>query len=206
VISGLRIALSLLSLWASLAGGAGAQQADRIQIVADPEVLADFALTDQDGRPFKFRSLRGKNTLVFFGFSHCASICPATMLKLKLLTENLHKDESPEPAVVFISVDGDRDTPEVMKEYVGKFSGKFIGLTGDPKTVRTIAVQFKSVFFKGLPSDNSGNYQVEHTSQVYLVDARGRLRARFFDAPVEAMADATRSLGDSTSLKTITSN
>ena len=88
-----------------------------------------------------------------------------------------------------ISVDGERDTPEVMKKYLAGYSDSFIGLTGDPKAVRKIAADFKAVFFKGLPYDNAGNYQVEHTSLIYLVDSQGRLRATFLDAPVESMVD-----------------
>ncbi len=191
----LLIAIGFSPLMASLASGADVGQGDRVQTVAAPQVLDDFALTDQDGRPFKFSSLHGKDTLVFFGFTSCPNVCPAAMFKLKLLTETLQKEGASVPEVVLVSIDGDRDTPAVMKEYIGKFSDKFVGLTGDPKAVRKIAADFKAVFFKGLPSDNAGNYLVEHTSQIYLVDAKGRLRATFFDAPVEAMAQATRSIG-----------
>jgi protein SCO1/2 len=165
-----------------------------IQMAPEGEPLGDFTLTDQDGKPFAFSSLRGKDTLVFFGFTHCPSICPAEMLKLKLLTESLRREGAEVPAVVFVSVDGDRDTPGRMKAFLGQFSGEFVGLTGDPKAVRRIAVNFKAVFFKGLPSDDTDNYLVEHTSQIYLVDAKGRLRATFFDAPVEAMTRATQDL------------
>ncbi len=98
------------------------------------------------------------------------------------------------PAVIMISVDGDRDTPAALKAYLAPLSKDFIGLTGDPRTVRGIAANFSAVFFKGLPADNSGNYLVEHTSQVYLVDAQGRLHATFFDASVERMSRTVRSL------------
>ena len=192
----LLIAIGFSPLWVSQANAADIDQSDRVQAVAAPEVLADFTLTDQDGHAFKFSSLRGKDTLVFFGFTHCSSVCPAAMFKLKLLTESLRKEGRPVPTVVLVSVDGERDTPEVMKEYVGKFSDKFIGLTGNPKAVRNIAAEFKAVFFKGLPSDNSGNYVVEHSSQIYLVDAQGRLRTTFYDAPVEAMAQAMRGIDE----------
>jgi len=116
------------------------------------------------------------------------------MFKLKLLTESLRNGGRPVPAVVMISVDGDRDTPAVMKAYLEPLSDRFIGLTGDPKAVQKIAAKFSAVFFKGLPGDNSGNYLVEHTSQVYLIDDQGRVRATFFDAPVEAMSEATRAI------------
>jgi protein SCO1/2 len=116
------------------------------------------------------------------------------MFKLKLVTESIAKSGQQPPAVVLISVDGDRDTPEIMKQYLAGFSDAFIGLTGDPKRVRKIAAGFKAVFFKGLPYDNAGNYQVEHTSLVYLVDSQGRLRASFLDAPAGSMVETTRHL------------
>jgi len=95
---------------------------------------------------------------------------------------------------VLVSIDGERDTPEVLKSYLAGYPPFFIGLTGDPKAVRKIAAGFKAVFFKGLPYDNAGNYQVEHTSMIYLVDGEGRLRATFLDAPVPAIAATTRRL------------
>ncbi len=170
--------------------------AARVQLAPQALPIADFTLTDQDGKPFAFSKLQGSNVLVFFGFTSCPSICPTAMYKLKLVTEAVRKDGGAVPKVVLISVDGDRDTPGVMKDYVGRFSDRFLGLTGDPKDVRKIAAQFKAVFFKGLPSDNSGSYLVEHSSQVYLMDAKGRLRATFFDAGVEEMVKVTRSVDE----------
>ena len=160
----------------------------RIQLVSAPEVIGDFELTDQAGRPFRFSSLRGREALVFFGFTHCPDVCPAAMLEMKLLQESMRKSGQTAPLAVFVSVDGERDTPETLKRYLAGYPDTFIGLTGDPKQVRKIAAQFKAVFFKGLPYDNAGNYQVEHTSMIYLVDSDGRLRASFLDAPLESMA------------------
>jgi protein SCO1/2 len=163
-------------------------QDPRVQLVADPAVLADFELTDQDNHKFHLSQLRGREALFFFGFTHCASICPTALFELKLVSEALEKSGQKAPAVVFVSVDGERDTPETMKNYLAAFPESFIGVTGDPKSVRKIAAEFKAVFFKGLPYDNAGNYQVEHTSLIYFVDSGGRLRASFLDAPVESMA------------------
>jgi protein SCO1/2 len=177
----------------SLACGAAIANADEtIRIATTPLEIEDFTLTDQEGQAFHFNSLRGRTALVFFGFTHCPSICPAAMFKLKLLSDSLREGGGPLPAVVMISVDGDRDTPAVMKAYLEPLSDRFIGLTGDPKAVRKIAAGFSAVFFKGLPADNSGNYLVEHTSQIYLIDDQGRLHATFLEASVEAMAEVTR--------------
>jgi protein SCO1/2 len=164
----------------------------RVQISEATVRVEDFSLTDQDGRPFGLANLRGRDTLVFFGFTRCTNTCPAAMFKMKLMAASLEEAGESSPAVVLISVDGDRDTPAVLKDYLQGYPKNFIGLTGDPKAVRGIAAGFKAVFFKGLPYDDAGHYQVEHTSMIYLVDADGRIRATFVDAPVEVMAATTR--------------
>ena len=184
--------LASVLAWAWSATAETAAHDPRIQVLAEPGLIADFTLPDQDDHPFQFSELLGRDALVFFGFTNCPNICPAAMFKLKLVTESIAKSGQQPPAVVLISVDGERDTPEIMKQYLAGYSDAFIGLTGDPKTVRRIAAEFKAVFFKGLPYDNAGNYQVEHTSLVYLVDSQGKLRASFLDAPVESMAETTR--------------
>jgi len=175
--------------------GAALTSSDKVLIAQSPQDVPDFELTDQEAQPFRFSQLRGQTTLVFFGFTHCPDICPTTLYKLKLSDEA--RDRSLlRAAVVLISVDGDRDTPAAMKDYLASFSPDFIGLTGNPRLVRDIAARFSAVFFKGLPSDKSGNYLVEHTSQLYLVDKAGRLRATFFDAPVDTIVEVTRAVLD----------
>jgi protein SCO1/2 len=93
--------------------------------------------------------------------------------------------------IVMISVDGERDTPAVMRAYLAPISKDFIGLTGDPKRVLEIARQFQAIFFKGPPLNAAGDYNMQHTSQIYLVDAGGRLRATFFEPPVETLVKVT---------------
>jgi protein SCO1/2 len=183
-----------LAVLIALHAAAARSEEGEVRWAPTPVQLADFELQDQDGHAFRFSERKGANALIFFGFTHCPDVCPATLYKLKLLTDALRKDSGSTPAVIMISVDGDRDTLAAMKAYLAPVSKDFIGLTGDPRTVRTIAANFSAVFFKGLPADNSGNYLVEHTSQVYLVDAHGRLHATFFDASVEQMARAVRAL------------
>lgn len=167
---------------------------ESVQILESPRLINDFELMSEEGAPFHLHSLRGTSALVFFGFTHCPKVCPATMHQLRLLDAALRNSGSHRPAVVMISIDGDRDTPVVMKAYLDPLSPAFIGLTGDPRAVRRIAESFSAVFFKGLPADKSGGYLVDHTSQVYLVDAEGRLRASFFEASVEQMAQSIYTL------------
>jgi protein SCO1/2 len=188
------IALAGLLVWVGSVSAGEPVQDPRIQLAADPAVISDFELTDQEGRSFRMSQLHGREALFFFGFTHCPNICPAAMFEMKLVTEALANSDQMAPVVVLVSVDGDRDTTEVMKKYLAAYPESFIGLTGDPKSVRKIAAGFKAVFFKGLPYDNAGNYQVEHTSMIYLVDPDGRLLASFLGAPVESMAASIRQL------------
>jgi protein SCO1/2 len=176
------------------AGAAGAPAPlpalERVTVMAAPKPIADFELTDQNGRPRTLTSLRGAPTLIFFGFTHCPDICPAALTKLKLLHES-GGGALRGARVVMISVDGERDTPAVMKKYLASFSPDFIGLTGNPRAVADIAARFSAVAFKEQP-DQKGNYEFFHSSQVYLVDKVGRLRASFSDASLENMATVTR--------------
>jgi cytochrome oxidase Cu insertion factor (SCO1/SenC/PrrC family) len=160
---------ALLLPSAAISGGAAGDP--RVRVMESPPAIADFLLVNQDDREFRLSDLSGRN-----------------------VTALVEETGSKPPEVVLISIDGERDTPAVMKRYLLNYSPSFIGLTGNPKDVRKIAAGFKAVFFKGLPYDDAGNYQVEHTSFVYLVDGEGKLRATFLDAPVEAMASTVRQL------------
>jgi protein SCO1/2 len=183
----------MLLPWASFAAGAPPAPLpalDRVTVMAAPKAIADFALTDQNGRPRTFASLRGAPTLIFFGFTHCPDVCPAALTKLKLLHES-GGGALRAARVVLISVDGERDTPAVMKKYLASLSPDFIGLTGNPRAVADIAARFAAVAFKEQP-DPTGGYEYFHSSQVFLVDQAGRLRASFSDATIENMATVTR--------------
>lgn len=186
-----------------VAGAAGARTTDpgdatsstskEVLIAQSPQAIGDFELTDQDAHSFQFSQLGGHTALVFFGFTNCPDVCPTTLYNLKLSDES--RDRTlPRAMVVMISVDGDRDTPAAMKSYLATFSPDYIGLTGDPRVVRDIAARFSAVFFKGLPQDKSGTYVVEHTTQIYLVDNHGRMRATFYGASAKTIADVTHAI------------
>lgn len=183
-------ASSMLVLLALAPLTSGAADLERVQRTSTPRPIADFELTDQFGKPRKLSSLQGAPLLVFFGFANCPDVCPTALHQLQLLMNSKDKDIQ-RTKVAMISVDGARDTPAVMKSYLGPISKQFIGLTGPPQQVRGIAAQFQAVFFKGAPIDKSGGYRVDHTSQVYLLDASGKLRATFFNATIETMRSVT---------------
>jgi protein SCO1/2 len=168
---------------------------DRIAIAQPPKLLDDFVLTDQEAKSFSFSQLRGTPTLLFFGFTHCPDVCPSTLAQLALL-RNSADQRLRGTALVMISVDGERDTPAVLKAYLAQVLPPCIGLTGEPQAVRRIAAQFSAVFFKGLPDKPGDPYLVAHTSQIYLIDRQGRLRATFFDAPLDALRRTTAAIAD----------
>jgi cytochrome oxidase Cu insertion factor (SCO1/SenC/PrrC family) len=129
-----RFAALALSLAPAITGWAAAPASlpalDRVYVNPEPAPIADFTLTDQDGKALAFSSLRGQPLLVFFGFTHCPSICPTTLARLKSL--HASRNGALEPArIVLVSVDGDRDTPGRLKTYLAALSPEFIGLTGD---------------------------------------------------------------------------
>ena len=183
-----RMMLATVALLATIPTWAAA---GRVLDANPPKVIADFELTDQDGKPFRLSTLRGSPVLLFFGFTNCPDVCPLTLGQLQVIAGS-HDKAVREVRIVMISVDGDRDKPADLQHYLEPVSSDFIGLTGDPRRVRDIAGQFSAVFFKGMSRDSAGRYLVEHTSQVYLLDRQGRLRSTFFNATVDEMSKATR--------------
>ena len=155
----------------------------------EPATIEDFTLTDQAGKPRAFSALRGSPALVFFGFTHCPNVCPTTLGRLKMLHE-ADGGALRAARIVFISVDGDRDTPARLAAYLEPLSSGITGLTGNPKSTAQIAAGFAAVFFKEPPAKDGG-YNVMHSTQVYAVDKAGRLRATFNDASIDDMAQVT---------------
>lgn len=166
---------------------------DRVRILQSAPSISDAELTDVDGEPFRLSELNGRVALIFFGFTNCPDVCPMAMTKMMELQRSGRIDKS-RVAIVMISVDGERDTPDVMKTFLGNFSEDFIGLTGDPQAIKPIAREFKAAFFKGGPTAAGNGYQVSHSPQVFVLDPRGRLRAEMYNASVDAMAGLTDAL------------
>ncbi len=197
VAASILLAVVVLSTCTAASAGTEASAPDRVATTVPPKPIDDFELTNQEGNAFRFSQLRGAPALVFFGFTHCPDVCPSTLAQLALLTNSANQ-RLLSTTVVMISVDGDRDSPTVMKAYLAQVSPRCMGLTGDPRAVRRIAAQFSSVFFKAFPDKPGDNYAVQHTSQVYLIDRQGRLRATFFDASIDAIRRTTTAVADET--------
>jgi protein SCO1/2 len=188
--AGLVALLAAIYAWAAAAASLPALP--RVYVNPDPIPIADFTLTDQDGRPRAFSSLRGQPALVFFGFTHCPNVCPTQLGRLKLLHESGGGALKP-VHIVLVSVDGDRDTPARLRSFLGPLSSDFIGLTGNPRSTSEIAARFAAVFFKE-PAAKDGSYNVMHSTQVFAVDKAGRLRASFNDASIEDMTTIAKLL------------
>ena len=191
LIAALCVILTGSTAIATEAGAAPVPGSERVLRLPAPKPLRDVALIDQRGKPFQLSSLRGQTVLVFFGFTHCPDVCPTTLHILRLLTRSAGEDLR-RVRVVMISVDPERDTPQALKAMLEPLSRDFVGVTGSARALRAAAEQFSAVFFKGEVDRATGSYSVDHSSQVYLVDAQGRLRAVFYNAPVPAMAQEIR--------------
>jgi len=165
--------------------------------VEPPKPMRDFTLTDQDGRPMALSSLRGRAVLMFFGYTHCPDVCPLSMGDLRSVKKALG-GRSGEVAFVMISVDGARDTPEVMKRYVRAFDPDFIGLTGDETSAHGIGADYGVEFERQKPQGTAATYLVAHTSYTYLLDRQGRWRVTYpFQTPVDLIArDVARILDE----------
>jgi len=144
--------------------------------------IKNFTLTDQNGKKVSFYDFRGKYLLVFFGYTYCPDVCPTSMLRIKETLENLGEYKK-YVHVLFISVDPERDTPELLKEFISFYDpeGKYItGLTGKPDEIKKVAKIFKAYYEKVPVKDNPEvGYLVDHTAFIYLIDKNGILRLIF---------------------------
>ncbi len=115
-----------------------------------------------------------KVVLLFFGYTHCPDVCPAAMQVLQKAYEKLGEDKE-DVAVVFISVDPERDTPKLVSEYAKYFNKNFVGLTGDPKEIKNVAKHYM-VFYEKVGGTGKNDYLVNHTANVYLITQDGKIR------------------------------
>jgi protein SCO1/2 len=176
-------------------------------IVNPPIQVHDFALTNQVGAPMSLMSLRGRAVLLFFGYTHCPDVCPTTLADFTQVKTFLGA-QADRVAFVLVSVDSQRDTPVVLKEYLNRFDPGFIGLTGDEATLSRMAAEYGAYFNPSAEQQtgnghqpdheedtNSNNYFVQHTSPAYLIDPSGFLRVVYFNGTsAEVIANGIRRL------------
>ena len=142
----------------------------------DPISIEPFAVLDQHGNPFTEGGLRGKWSLLFFGYTHCPDVCPLTLSVIKQAYEQLAQSgKADDVQVLFATVDPERDTPEKISGYLAYFNPDFIGLSGTAEQIQNLARRIGVVYMRGGTEDTAGGYLVDHTAAVFLIDPTGRL-------------------------------
>ncbi|MET0970538.1 MAG: SCO family protein [Tardiphaga sp.] len=174
----------LLALW--LAGGFRG-------VAATASIGGPFQLTDQAGASVTDKSLQGKPTLIFFGFTHCPDICPTSLFEMSEVLRAMGTDADRVNAY-FVSVDPERDTAPVMKDYLSSFDPHLKGLTGNPEAVAKVIADYR-VYAKKVPLKD-GDYTMDHTALIYLMDRDGKFVSPFNlkRKPEEAAAELKRYL------------
>ncbi len=163
----------------------------RGRVSADPTALGGpFSLVDHTGRPVTDQDYRGKFMLVFFGYTMCPDICPTTLLDITTVMEKLG-DDAQRVQPLFISVDPERDTPEVLASYLSSFHPQIIGLTGTPQEIHRAATAYKTFYAKFVTEGK--DYSIDHSAYVYLMGPDGGYLTHFaFGATSASMTNDIR--------------
>ena len=156
------------------------------------EIGGDFELTNQRGERIRLSDLKGRALVMFFGYTFCPDVCPATLARVREVRAALPPEDAARFTGVFVSVDPARDTPERLGEYVEFFDPAFVGLTGTDEELEDIARRYGAQFV--IPEGQSKDgYLVNHSTVAYLIDPLGYVRALYYgDEPVDAIASNVR--------------
>ena len=189
-LSGLVIALLLVGCTpapATLEDSAASFVPSAGTSIEPPVVLSDFSLPSSQGAQTRLSDLRGKVVLIYFGYTFCPDICPTTLGDLKRVRAELGA-QADQMAVLLVSVDPERDTPEVLSRYVAAFGEGFIGMSGDEATLRRIGKDYGLYYQRQEFTGSSAGYLVDHSSATYLVDPNGQLRMVYsYGTPAEVI-------------------
>jgi protein SCO1/2 len=139
-----------------------------------------FELTGMDGKPLAQEAFAGKSLLLFFGYTSCPDVCPATLMRLAQARAALPDAMQQRVAILFVSVDPKRDTPERLAQYTHYFGKGIIGATGTKAQLDAITSRYRTSYSYGKP-DASGNYVVNHGSGIYGFDSQGKIRLLIMD-------------------------
>jgi protein SCO1/2 len=178
--------LALVAITGPSAGGASPTPGQAAFAVAGAPVAPPLELTDQFGQPFRLTELAGRPALVFFGYTHCPDVCPTTVANVN----HVLADVGPGPRAVFVSIDPARDDVAAMANYTRYLPSAYYGLSGTADEVGRAAAAW-GIQYARIEQESANGYSMAHTADLFLVDAQGRLRARFpfgtEPAPVEAV-------------------
>ncbi len=182
-----RLATLLLAL--TFAGCGMPQPAFKNTDVTGTDCCRDFQLTDHHGKSRTLADFRGKAVIMFFGYTQCPDVCPTTMVEMKAVLQQLGAD-APRVQVLFVTLDPERDTRELLANYVPAFDPGFVGLYGDLETTAKTAKEFR-VFYQKQPGPTPSSYTLDHTAGSYVFDPQGRVRlfVRHGDGGANLVAD-----------------
>ncbi|NWG74955.1 MAG: SCO family protein [Rubrivivax sp.] len=168
--------------------GGGSKPAFKAIDLTGAEYGRELSLTDTEGRRRTLADFRGKIVVLFFGFTHCPDVCPTTMVELAEAKRQLGADGERIQGI-FVTIDPERDTPELLKAYVSNFDPSFVALRGDADETKKAAREFK-VFYAKVPGKTPDSYTMDHTAGSYVIDAQGRLRLfTRYGSGVQALVD-----------------
>jgi protein SCO1/2 len=169
------------------------EPASKVTTTGKALIGGPFTLADQNGKQVADRDFRGRYMLVFFGFTHCPDICPA---ELQVMSESLGAlgPKAKEVVPIFITLDPERDTPEVMAAYVKNFGAEFVGLTGSPEAIAQAAKAYRVAYSKFREDPSSSDYSIDHSALVYFMGKNGEYLAHFpYGTPANKMTETLRS-------------
>jgi protein SCO1 len=187
-------ALLFLLLVCLVLGGCSKPQFNNIDI-SGASYARDFALIDAAGTSRALGDYRGKVVVLFFGYTHCPDVCPTTLAQLAQARRLLGPDAG-RVQVLFVTLDPDRDTPQLLARYVQAFDPSFVGLTGSERQIEAAAREFK-VFFQKVAGSTPDSYTLDHSSASFVFDSQGHVRLYLRDgAQADGIAaDLKRLLG-----------
>mgnify|MGYP006271110301 CR=1 FL=1 len=193
---GLRAAVVAVLAAAALAACQSKSTAAALPVLP---IGGDFELTGDDGRPFTLASQRGKVVLIFFGYSSCPDACPTTLSKLSTAVRKLG-DDGKRVRALYVSVDPERDTPEVLKADLANFTLDAVGLTGTKAQIDKVVEQYGASYKIVLTPQSAAKYTISHTTAVFALDTSGRVRSMFpYEASVDEVVSGIRAILSSAS-------
>jgi protein SCO1 len=142
--------------------------------ITGAEYARTLALPDVNGQPRTLGDFKGKVTVVFFGYTQCPDVCPTTMTELAQVKKSLGADGDKLQAV-FVTIDPERDTPEILKSYMASFDPSFVALRGTLEQTQAAAKEFK-VYFAKVPGKTEGSYTMDHSAGAFILDTKGNVR------------------------------
>ena len=172
-------------------GDLRSQQGTQTISTTPTQIGGPFALTDQNGMRRTDADYRGKYMLIFFGYTYCPDVCPTTLAVISAAL-NMMGSRADRIVPIFITVDPKRDKPEILKAYLNAFGARWVGLTGEPEEIASVAKAYR-VFYRESPGEGD-NYTVDHSGVVYLMKPDGSYLANYSltNSPDAMAADLTR--------------